>query len=95
MISDDLAWTTSPVKILHTPPEDRYLCDFRGHEEGATEEGGVAAAGPRRVEEKEFFNVTKNSERVVVHFYKQDSFRLARRYRRIDQALRYFNVEAT
>ena len=26
-------------------------------------------------EEKEFFNVTKKSENVVVHFYKDDSFR--------------------
>jgi hypothetical protein len=26
-------------------------------------------------EEKEFFNVTKNSERVVVHFYRSDAFR--------------------
>jgi paraquat-inducible protein B len=26
-------------------------------------------------EEKEFFNVTKKSENVVIHFYKDDSFR--------------------
>ena len=28
-------------------------------------------------EEKEFFNVTKNSQNVVCHFYRDETFRLA------------------